>query len=172
MAQKDLGKEPHPTWDVSFDPDGLAYALEVARGMASATLERREAAEKIWLAIADGEASDGTKITWINYVAKRLKQDLLKNDNLDDRRRGSAALNAIGLSYRKGEGHEIREFVSSFLDLQDLTRPEIETPELPKPMQLVRLLRDRGFLNDCDDRPAQQRVRRVLRKELESRKGK
>ncbi|WP_394730742.1 hypothetical protein [Altererythrobacter sp. GH1-8] len=171
MTKKGKSKEAEFWRHLEHDPDGLAYALEVARGMKSDSLERRDAAEKIWLAIADNEASEGTKISWVEYIAKRLKKDLLKNDSLDDRQRGSAALNAIGLSYRKDEGYELREFVSNFLDLEDLMKPANEVQKAPKPMQLVRMLREQGLLLNVEDRAAQQRVRRALRKELEKRQA-
>lgn len=109
--------------DFDQDPDGLAFDLLLAMSRNPP----RSAVHAVWTAIADGKASDDTKIQWVEHLAKYVHGELLEGYDPDDRQRGYKALRALGLYgkvdskyaedrsfvtdlylFAKGEGYDIK----------------------------------------------------------------
>ncbi len=161
-----LQHEPEPR-DCG-DPDGLAYALEVARGQKSDRLSKRSAAETIWRAIADGQAADSTKITWVEYVAGRLVKDLINNHDLDERFRGTTALSASSLW---GVGDEYAELVSWIEMLADMRELANLNPK-PTPKHVLPHMKKLGFnWEEGEKRKAEKVAARQINKAMAIREG-
>ena len=128
------------------DPDGLAYDLEVARGLHSEQIRMREAAERIWMAIANGEADSTTMVCWVEHVARKICSGLVKNDDLDDRQRGSAALMATGLYGKDDRFREMRSLIAMWLDFGELAQIKNGPKWQLTPMMIAIAVRSRALI--------------------------
>jgi len=144
----------------AWDPDGLAYALEVARGMESEQLSKRKASEKIWTAIANGKACDGTVLVWARYVANKIIKEILQNKKLVEDQRGSAALRCIEIWQRDDEYRELRDYINTRLWFETLVEPSDRVRRKLGPMDIVKDWRGRGYFKGICDRAAAKRVKR------------
>jgi hypothetical protein len=145
------------------DKDGLAYALEVARGQKSNRLTRRKAAENIWLAISEGKASAFTILTWCEFVARQIVPNLIPGSTKNDRLRPQLALNSIGLSERDDKNREMRSLISDYLDLTSATSADPDQVP-PSPTKIAKFLKARGYLANLKARDAAKVVTRELAK--------
>jgi hypothetical protein len=121
------------------DPDGLAYDLMKAIGHKS----ERLTAEKIWRAIANGEAHDYTKLTWVEHVASELVVELIDNASLNDRLRGFQALNATGLWGITDTYAELRSYIDMVADFREIAGLEKVAPART---QIVRFMQSQGLI--------------------------
>lgn len=55
----------------------VEYVLEIAKGMRSEQLSRREAAEIIWRGIANGDLPEKAVRSWAAHVAKKLVETVI-----------------------------------------------------------------------------------------------
>ena len=146
----------------NWDPDGLAYDLEVARGQPSNHTSKRTSTEVIWRAIAEGKAHASTTSCWVTYVARRLVDGVINKLDLDDKLRGREALRALGL-YDKGDRYAgLRDLIETMMSFEDLANPDVMPAPPPRPKDILRSARERGLFNGVDDRLAIERVRRQL----------
>lgn len=153
----------HGDDDDHGDPDGLAYDLMEAIGHKS----KRLTAEKIWRAIANGEAHDYTKLSWVEHVASELVVELIDNESLDKRLRGLRALNAIGLWGISDSYAELRKYIDMLADFRALAGREDETIE---PMEIVPFMRSQGLVtDDVSNRTASKRAARQIDLVMEAR---
>lgn len=144
------------------DPDGLAYDLMKAIGHKS----ERLTAEKIWRAIANGEAHDYTKLTWVEHVASELVVELIDNASLDDKLRGLRALNATGLWGITDTYAELRSYIDMVADFREIAGLKAT----PKPMQIVPFMRSQGLIeDDVNNRIAGKRADRQIKLAMEAR---
>lgn len=144
------------------DPDGLAYDLMKAKGSKS----ERLTAEKIWRAIANGEAHDYTKLTWVEHVASELVVELIDNASLDDRLRGLQALNATGLWGMTDTYAELRSYIDMVADFNEI----VGHKAAPKPMQIVPFMRSQGLIEDkVNNRIAGKKAARQIKLAMEAR---
>ena len=144
------------------DPDGLAYDLMKAIGHKS----ERLTAEKIWRAIANGEAHDYTKLTWVEHVASELVVELIDNASLNDRLRGLQALNATGLWGITDTYAELRSHIDMVADFREIAGLKAA----PKPMQIVPFMRWQGLIDDeVDNRTAGKRAARQIKLAMKAR---
>jgi hypothetical protein len=155
-------KTPQPVDEENYDPDGLAYELEVARGLKSKSLSKRKAAEQIWTAIASGRACETTILTWCEYVAKQISANIIDDKDYDDRLRGGRALKCISLYDRDDEYRELRAFIELRLEFEELVTPGNRAQSRDKltPMQIVSDWRSLGHFKDVKDRAAAKTVKR------------
>lgn len=152
----------HGDADNHGDPDGLAYELMKAIGRKSGRLT----AEKIWRAIANGEAHDYTKLTWVEHVASKLVVELIDNDSLDDRLRGQTALNAVGLWGIVDTYAELRSYIQMVADFRELAGRDAK----PDPMDIVPYMRSRGLIKgDVNNRNAAKRAARQINLAMDAR---
>ncbi len=154
-----------------WDPDGLAYDLEVARGMRSNRTSQRTSTELIWRAIADGKAHASTTTRWAEHVARQMVDVLIDNQDLDDKLRGRAALRALGLYDKKDRYAELRDFIETWMSFHDLSKPEPQVAIPPRSKDILRAARARGMFKGVDNRPALERVRRQIYNVMERKKG-
>ena len=148
------------------DPDGIAYDLMKAIGHKS----ERLTAEKIWRAIANGEAHDHTKLTWVEHVASELVVELIDNASLDDRLRGLQALNATGLWGIADTYAELRKYIHMVADFRELAGREEEAIE---PMAIVPFMRSQGLVEDgVSNRIAGKKAARQIDLVMEVRRAK
>lgn len=146
----------------NYDPDGLAYEVEVACGTRSSHMSKRTASEVIWRAIAEGKAHISTKTYWVNYVALRLVEGLIDNPDLDDKLRGRESLRALGL-YDKGDRYAgLRSLIETMMSFEDLSGPVPKPVPTPRPQVILIAARERGMFAGVDDRRAIESVRRQL----------
>ena len=144
------------------DPDGLAYDLMKAIGHKS----ERLTAEKIWRAIANGEAHDYTKLTWVEHVASELVVELIDNASLNDRLRGLHALNATGLWGITDTYAELRSYIDMVADFREIAGLKAA----PKPMQIVPFMRSQGLIeDDVNNRIAGKKAARQIKLAMEAR---
>ena len=157
-------KAPQPVDEENYDPDGLAYELEVARGLKSKRITKRTAAEQIWTAIAEGRACETTILTWCEYVAKQITDNIIDNENLDDRLRGALALNCIGLSLRDDKYREMRAHIEMLVFFDE--QADHKNPEYEKltPMRFVEYWRSLGNFKGVSERAAAKTVKREWNK--------
>lgn len=147
------------------DPDGLAYDLMKAIGHKS----ERLTAEKIWRAIANGEAHDYTKLTWVEHVASELVVELIDNASLNDRLRGLHALNATGLWGITDTYAELRSYIDMVADFREIAGLKAA----PKPMQIVQFMRSQGLIeDDVNNRIAGKKAARQIKLAMEARRPK
>ena len=152
----------HDHGDDHGDPDGLAYDLMKATGHKS----ERLTAEKIWRAIANGEAHDYTKLTWVEHVASELVVELIDNASLNDRLRGLHALNATGLWGITDTYAELRSHIDMVADFREIAGLKAA----PKPMQIVPFMRSQGLIDDdVDNRTAGKRAARQIKLAMKAR---
>ncbi|WP_295639470.1 hypothetical protein [Novosphingobium sp.] len=145
------------------DPDGLAYDLEVARGMRSEGVSKRQAAERIWKAISAGKADPGTKLCWVEHIAKELCSEIIDKRDLDDKRRGSAALIAMGIYGKDDEFSGIRSLIEMWLDFGDIVNDEVGLKFHLTPKMIVQACQDNDLFRAANDRAAVERARRQLK---------
>jgi hypothetical protein len=100
-------------------------------------------AEKIWKAIASGEADDSTKLDWVEHVASELVARLIKNSDLDDRLRGLEALNAKGLGGAALTYADLRNHIKMVIDFGELAGFK---EAAPSPKEIVRYMKSQGLL--------------------------
>lgn len=91
-------------FDFSHDTDGLGYTLHEATKPSPS----RSAVKKLWVAIADGKASEATCAAWAVHVARRVKAELIDNYDGNDRQRGTKALQALGMYGVSGKHERAR----------------------------------------------------------------
>ncbi len=107
----------------------VEYVLEIAKGMRSEQLSRREAAEIIWRGIANGDLPEKAVRSWAAHVAKKLVETVIAQSDPDKGARGRAALKALGLSGQTYKyGQIIAELVTLF-ELAALPDEAVETLE-------------------------------------------
>lgn len=148
------------------DPDGLAYDLMKAKSRQS----KRLAAEKIWRAIANGEAHDYTKLTWVEHVASELVVELIDNRSLDKRLRGLKALNATGLWGVSDSYAELRKYIHMIADFRKLAGREDDAIE---PMEIVPFMREQGLIEEkLNNRKAGKRAAHQINFVMEARRPK
>lgn len=152
-----------------WDPDGLAFELEVACGMRRDRISQRTASEKIWRAIAAGEAHETTKLHWVAYVAQQLVEGLIDKHNLDDKLRGREALLALELYDKRDLYAELRGLIDTWMCFDDVSGPEPRVTSPPRPRDILHVARDRGMFDEVDDRRALESIRRQLNKVIEQR---
>lgn len=138
------------------DPDRLARALEAAQNRKMSGLTRRSASERIWRAIAAGTAHDSTKILWVEIVAKRLVEQVLDNEYLEDSRRGSESLSALGIYARDDCHAEMRSVIETYISFPDLDDPE--NTSTPSPAAIYSVLLGAGFFQDDGDKRNHKKV--------------
>ena len=148
------------------DPDGLAYDLMKAICHKS----ERLTAEKIWRAIANGEAHDYTKLTWVEHVASELVVELIDNRSLDKRLRGLKALNATGLWGVSDTYAELRKYIHMIADFRKFAGREDDAIE---PMKIVSFMREQGLIEKkLNNRKAGKRAARQIDLVMEARRPK
>lgn len=164
----------HLAVDFANDPDGLAYTLELAKNAPTAATDihgklQKMAAEKIWRAIAAGEAHDNTKLAWVEHVAKCVMESFLEGDGMESNERGTAALKVLGLCGHRYENARILQVIDTILSFQNLDLEAPEQTPLPTPTELLKILQQVGLMNDKDTphRQKQKRVNEYLNKVLE-----
>jgi hypothetical protein len=162
-AQAEPPSELEMYEEEDWDPDGLAYTLEVARGMKSPWMCERTAAEEIWTAIANGKAHVSTISTWAEYVAKGVVGYLMRDD-LDPMQRGTQALMALRLFSRRELQRPLCAELEMYLSLDDLTLPAGAPQPRRKTAVLVEFLRAQGHFEGLTNRVAAKRVERLLEK--------
>lgn len=87
-----------------YDPDGLGYTLYEATKPSPS----RAAVNELWVAIAEGKASEAICAAWAVHVATRVKAELIDNYDGTDRQRGTKALQAIGMYGVSGKHERTR----------------------------------------------------------------
>ena len=156
----------------NHDPDGLAYELEVARGTRSKSLSKRKAAERIWTAIATGTACEGTIVSWCEYVAQQITKNIIRNNDLDASRRGSLALECIGLYQRDDEYRQLRSYIEMRLEFEELVTPKDRARRRKRltPTEIVKEWQSRGHFQGVKIRAAAQTVKRQWNQVIRTRK--
>lgn len=138
------------------DPDGFGRQLNYLKGSSTFRLE----AEKVWRAIASGDADDGTKLEWVEHVASKLVAHLIEDDALDDRLRGLQALNATGLGGAAHPYAGLRDHIKLLADFRELAGLE---EVAPAPKQIVKFMRSQGLSEErVNNRKAGKRAERQI----------
>lgn len=104
-------------FDVTSD---VEYVLEVAKGMRTDQLSRREAAVIIWRGIANGELPEKAVRSWAAHVAHKLVETVISQPGLDKGARGRAALEALSLANQSKKYGQVLAALTSHFELAGL----------------------------------------------------
>ncbi len=123
------------------------------------------AAKNIWMEIASGEASVEETLAWAQYVACKIKRDLLESKSETSSVRERVALRAIGFFGVVDTYREAKRLMDIIADFSPLDKNGKSLPNRLTAEQWLQYLKSHGLMTEVNHKTALNLIN-TWRKEL------